>query len=328
MSNELAQWKGVRLERHPSRRYRLGDEQRLVAEWRERPGGRALGDDQAQIGGLARLDGEPVMIIGQQKGRSTKENIVRSFGMPRPEGYRKALRLMKLAERFDRPVIAFIDTPGAYPGIDAEERGQAEAIAVCLEEMAGLQVPVCRADPILGAKVNVLGTLAVFRGLAYGLSGAHAVDDFPASLGNVSFGAGVTEYAQGDAVFGMFTKSGTFAEFATVSARDLRLARTNGKLAANEALSDGPAAARPDRTRTAMGGVASPEILKRGRQPGLPRWLTDQADAPTNLQRLFLKDALWPRTKALKSRFFGVAISKRGKPQRRRTTAFTASSKS
>jgi len=82
------------------------------------------------------------MVIGQQKGRSTKENILRSFGMPRPEGYRKALRLMKLAERFGRPVIAFIDTPGAYPGIDAEERGQAEAIAVCLEEMAALQVPV------------------------------------------------------------------------------------------------------------------------------------------------------------------------------------------
>src|SRR5256885_380987 len=88
------------------------------------------------------FDGEPVMLIGQQKGRSTKENIARSFGMPRPEGYRKALRLMKLAERFGRPVIAFIDTPGAYPGIDAEERGQAEAIAVCLEEMAGLLVPV------------------------------------------------------------------------------------------------------------------------------------------------------------------------------------------
>ncbi|HEX9574635.1 MAG TPA: acetyl-CoA carboxylase carboxyltransferase subunit alpha, partial [Myxococcales bacterium] len=99
-------------------------------------------DDPALVGGLARFDGEPVMIIGQQKGRSTKENILRSFGMARPEGYRKALRLMKLAERFDRPVIAFIDTPGAYPGIDAEERGQAEAIAVCLEEMAALQVPI------------------------------------------------------------------------------------------------------------------------------------------------------------------------------------------
>src|SRR5207245_1749989 len=82
------------------------------------------------------FDGEPVLLLGQQKGRSTKENLLRSFGMPRPEGYRKALRLMKLAERFDRPVIAFIDTPGAYPGIDAEERGQAEAIAVCLEQMA------------------------------------------------------------------------------------------------------------------------------------------------------------------------------------------------
>src|SRR5438045_1071668 len=116
--------------------------QRLFTDWLELHGDRSFADDQALIGGLARFDGERVMLIGQQKGRSTKEIILRSFGMPRPEGYRKALRLMKLAERFDRPVIAFIDTPGAYPGIDAEERGQAEAIAVCLEEMAALQVPV------------------------------------------------------------------------------------------------------------------------------------------------------------------------------------------
>src|SRR5207245_1641246 len=111
-------------------------------DWAGLHGYRSVGDGPARIGGIARFDGEPVMLIGQQKGRSTKENSARSFGMPRPEGYRKALRLMKLAERFGRPVIAFIDTPGAYPGIDAEERGQAEAIAVCLEEMAGLLVPV------------------------------------------------------------------------------------------------------------------------------------------------------------------------------------------
>ena len=140
--NELSRWQVVQLSRHPNRPYMLDYVQRLFTDWLELHGDRSFGDDQALIGGLARFDGEPVMLIGQQKGRSTKENILRSFGMPRPEGYRKALRLMKLAERFDRPVIAFIDTPGAYPGIDAEERGQAEAIAVCLEEMAALQVPV------------------------------------------------------------------------------------------------------------------------------------------------------------------------------------------
>ncbi len=103
---------------------------------------RAFADDAALVGGLARLDGMPVMIIGHQKGRDTKENIRRNFGMPRPEGYRKALRLMKLAERFRIPVITFIDTPGAYPGIDAEERNQSEAIARNLFEMADLQTPV------------------------------------------------------------------------------------------------------------------------------------------------------------------------------------------
>jgi acetyl-CoA carboxylase carboxyl transferase subunit alpha len=132
----------VQLSRHPNRPYMLDYVQRLFTDFIELHGDRFFGDDQALVGGLARLDGEPVLIVGQQKGRSTKENILRSFGMPRPEGYRKALRLMKLGERFNRPIIAFIDTPGAYPGIDAEERGQAEAIAVCLEEMAALQVPV------------------------------------------------------------------------------------------------------------------------------------------------------------------------------------------
>jgi len=140
--NELSRWQVVQLSRHPNRPYMLDYVQRLFTDFIELHGDRSFGDDQALIGGLARFDGEAVMVLGQQKGRSTKENILRSFGMPRPEGYRKALRLMKLAERFGRPVIAFIDTPGAYPGIDAEERGQAEAIAVCLEEMAALQVPV------------------------------------------------------------------------------------------------------------------------------------------------------------------------------------------
>jgi len=139
--DDLSRWQVVQLSRHPNRPYMLDYVQRLFTDFVELHGDRAFADDQALVGGLARFDGEPVMVLGQQKGRSTKENILRSFGMPRPEGYRKALRLMKLAERFDRPVIAFIDTPGAYPGIDAEERGQAEAIAVCLEEMSALQVP-------------------------------------------------------------------------------------------------------------------------------------------------------------------------------------------
>ncbi|HEY2027833.1 MAG TPA: acetyl-CoA carboxylase carboxyltransferase subunit alpha [Myxococcales bacterium] len=139
--DELSRWQVVQLSRHPNRPYMLDYVRRLFTDWVELHGDRSFADDQALVGGLARFDGEPVMVLGQQKGRSTKENILRSFGMPRPEGYRKALRLMKLAERFERPVIAFIDTPGAYPGIDAEERGQAEAIAVCLEEMAALQVP-------------------------------------------------------------------------------------------------------------------------------------------------------------------------------------------
>ncbi len=139
---ELSRWQVVQLSRHPNRPYTLDYLQRLFTDWIELHGDRSFADDQALVGGFCRFDGEPVLVLGQQKGRSTKENILRSFGMPRPEGYRKALRLMKLAERFDRPVIAFIDTPGAYPGIDAEERGQAEAIAVCIEEMSVLQVPV------------------------------------------------------------------------------------------------------------------------------------------------------------------------------------------
>ena len=139
---ELSRWQVVQLSRHPNRPYMLDYVQQLFTDWIELHGDRSFGDDQALVGGFCRFDGEPVLVLGQQKGRSTKENILRSFGMPRPEGYRKALRLMKLAERFDRPIIAFIDTPGAYPGIEAEERGQAEAIAVCIEEMAALQVPV------------------------------------------------------------------------------------------------------------------------------------------------------------------------------------------
>lgn len=128
--------------RHPQRPYTSDYIKSIFTDFKELHGDRAFADDSAIIAGLARLDGQPVMVIGQEKGRDTKEKIKRNFGMPRPEGYRKALRLMKTAERFGLPVITFIDTPGAYPGIGAEERGQSEAIARNLIEMAELKVPV------------------------------------------------------------------------------------------------------------------------------------------------------------------------------------------
>jgi len=140
--SKLDSWQTSKLARHPMRPYTLDYVDRIFTDFQQLHGDRAFADDAALVGGLARLDGMPVMIIGHQKGRDTKENIRRNFGMPRPEGYRKALRLMKLAERFRIPVITFIDTPGAYPGIDAEERNQSEAIARNLFEMADLQTPV------------------------------------------------------------------------------------------------------------------------------------------------------------------------------------------
>ncbi len=132
----------LQLARHPQRPYTLDYVARLFTDFEELHGDRAFADDPAMVGGVARLDGRPVMVIGHQKGRDTKEKILRNFGMPRPEGYRKALRLMKLAERFRMPVLTFIDTPGAYPGVGAEERGQSEAIARNLFEMAKLRTPV------------------------------------------------------------------------------------------------------------------------------------------------------------------------------------------
>jgi len=140
--NKLDAWQTSKLARHPMRPYTFDYVDRIFTDFQELHGDRAFADDEALVGGLARLDGTPVMIIGHQKGRDTKENIRRNFGMPRPEGYRKALRLMKLAERFRIPILTFIDTPGAYPGIDAEARNQSEAIARNLFEMADLKTPI------------------------------------------------------------------------------------------------------------------------------------------------------------------------------------------
>jgi len=135
-------WERVQLARHPKRPHALDYIQRLFPEFHELHGDRRFADDQAIVGGMARFDEHPVMVIGQQKGRDTKQKVLRNWGMPRPEGYRKALRLMELAAKFSRPIITLVDTPGAYPGIDAEERGQAEAIAFNLREMSRLGVPV------------------------------------------------------------------------------------------------------------------------------------------------------------------------------------------
>ncbi len=140
--NELTRWQVVQLSRHPSRPYFLDYVSALFTDFCELSGDRNFADDSSIVGGFARFDGQPVMILGHQKGRGTKENMLRNFGMPRPEGYRKARRLMELAQRFNRPILTFVDTPGAYPGIGAEERGQAEAIAKNLEVMAGLTVPI------------------------------------------------------------------------------------------------------------------------------------------------------------------------------------------
>jgi acetyl-CoA carboxylase carboxyl transferase subunit alpha len=138
----LTAWQVTQLARHPLRPYTLDYLQNIFTEFVELHGDRAYADDPAIVGGLARLDGRPVMVIGHQKARETREKLYRNFGMPRPEGYRKALRLMRLAERFRLPIITLIDTPGAYPGIDAEEHNQSEAIARNLLEMSRLRTPV------------------------------------------------------------------------------------------------------------------------------------------------------------------------------------------
>jgi acetyl-CoA carboxylase carboxyl transferase subunit alpha len=139
---KLSAWQIALVARHPQRPYALDYINGMFADFRELHGDRAYADDTAIVGGLARFNGQPCMVLGHQKGRDTKEKIHRNFGMPRPEGYRKALRLMKLAEKFRLPLFTFVDTPGAYPGIGAEERGQSEAIGRNLYEMAGLRTPI------------------------------------------------------------------------------------------------------------------------------------------------------------------------------------------
>lgn len=138
----LSSWQIAQLARHPRRPYTLDYIEHIFTEFEELHGDRHFSDDSAIVGGMARLDGEPVMVIGHQKGRDVREKVRRNFGMPRPEGYRKACRLMELAERFKLPILTFIDTPGAYPGIDAEERNQSEAIAWNLRVMSRLKTPI------------------------------------------------------------------------------------------------------------------------------------------------------------------------------------------
>ncbi len=140
--SNLSPWQVVQVARHPQRPYALDYIKRMFTDWDELHGDRHFGDDKAIVGGVARLDGKPVMVIGEEKGRSVPDKVSRNFGMPKPEGYRKALRLMEMAERFKMPVLTLIDTPGAYPGIDSEERGISEAIAQNLAVMSRLKTPI------------------------------------------------------------------------------------------------------------------------------------------------------------------------------------------
>ncbi|RMH69163.1 MAG: acetyl-CoA carboxylase carboxyltransferase subunit alpha [Gemmatimonadetes bacterium] len=155
--SNLTRWQRVQLARHPKRPYALDYIHAMLTDFVELHGDRNFADDKAIVGGLAKLEGQPIVVIGQQKGRDTKENLVRNFGMPHPEGYRKALRLMNLAAKFNRPILCLVDTPGAYPGIGAEERGQAEAIARNLREMATLPVPIIVVVIGEGASGGALG---------------------------------------------------------------------------------------------------------------------------------------------------------------------------
>ncbi|MFH1176166.1 MAG: acetyl-CoA carboxylase carboxyltransferase subunit alpha [Acidobacteriota bacterium] len=142
VTSNLSPWQRCHLARHPERPYASDFIHGLVTDWIELHGDRLFGDDPAILAGIGRMDGEGVAVVGHQKGRDTRDRLYRNFGQPRPEGYRKALRVMRLAEKFSLPIVSFVDTPGAYPGIDAEERGQAEAIARNLREMASLETPI------------------------------------------------------------------------------------------------------------------------------------------------------------------------------------------
>ena len=153
----LTRWQRIQLSRHPERPYTLDYIYEITSEFVELHGDRNVGDDKAVVGGFAEIDGETIMIIGQQKGRNTKQRQERNFGMANPEGYRKALRLMKLAEKFNKPIVTLIDTPGAFPGIEAEERGQGEAIAKNLKEMFTLKVPLICVVIGEGASGGALG---------------------------------------------------------------------------------------------------------------------------------------------------------------------------
>ena len=156
--SDLTPWQRVQISRHPHRPYALDYIDRCLTDFTELHGDRTYGDDPSVVGGPARLNGEPVMVIGMQSGRNMEERQRRNFGMPHPEGYRKALRLMKMAAKFKRPVLNLVDTSGAYPGIEAEERGQAEAIARNLFEMSHLPVPIVVAIIGQGASGGALGT--------------------------------------------------------------------------------------------------------------------------------------------------------------------------
>ena len=158
--SKLTRWQRVQLARHPRRPCALDFVSLMTTDFVELHGDRNFGDDKAIVGGFAKMDGKPVMVVGQQKGKDTKQKLYRNFGMPHPEGYRKALRLMQLASRFDKPVVILIDTPGAFPGIGAEERGQAEAIARNLREMTRLKVPII---------INIIGEGASGGALGIGV---------------------------------------------------------------------------------------------------------------------------------------------------------------
>ncbi|MFP6893729.1 MAG: acetyl-CoA carboxylase carboxyltransferase subunit alpha [Opitutales bacterium] len=165
--SNLTPWQKIQISRHPNRPYTLDFVERVFDDFEELHGDRTFGEDSAMVGGPAKLDGRSIMVVGQQKGRDTEENLKRNFGCPNPEGYRKALRLMKMAEKFSMPVVSLIDTPGAYPGIGAEERHVAEAIAVNIKEMAALQVPIVAIVIGEGGSGGALGIAVADRVLIF-----------------------------------------------------------------------------------------------------------------------------------------------------------------